>query len=87
MELYKRIKSGDLKERYENEVINLDHPDRDAMMSVMNSICGNMELECSYAVYSYSAVAYYDPGNLYFSLDLSGYQNDRYFSFFEQRSF
>ena len=67
MELYKRIKSGDLKERYENEVINLVHPDRDAMMSVMNSICGNMELECSHAVYAYSAAEYYDPGK--FSLE------------------
>ena len=67
MELYKRIKSGDLKERYENEVINLVHPDRDAMMSVMNSICGNMELECSHAVYAYSAAEYYNQGK--FSLE------------------
>ena len=62
MEFCKRLKSGDLSQRYEDEVINIDHPDRDAMMSVMNTICGNLELECAYASYFYSEWNYYDPG-------------------------
>merc|ERR1712131_290105 len=56
-----RLKSGDLQQRYEDEVINIDHSDRDAMMSVMNAICGNLELECAYASYFYSEHNYYDP--------------------------
>ena len=68
MELYKRLKSGDLQQRYEDEVINTDHPDRDPMMSIMNTMCGNIELDCAYASYGYSAAVYYDPGKLYFLL-------------------
>ena len=62
MELFKRLKSGDLRQRYEDEVINIDHPDRDAMMSIMNVMCGNMELDCAFSTYHYSEHNYYDPG-------------------------
>ena len=62
MKLYKRLKSGDLQQRYEDEVINIDHPDRDAMMSIMNTMCGNIELDCAYGTYHYSRHTYDDPG-------------------------
>ena len=47
-----RIMHGDLKELYEYQV--LDAPDgegRDSMMSVMNIVCGNIEMECAYAAF------------------------------------
>ena len=63
MELFKRLKSGDLRQRYEDEVIHTGHPDRDVMMVIMNTMCGNMELDCAYATYAYSEHAYYgEPG-------------------------
>ena len=62
MELFKRLKSGDLRQRYEDEVIHTGHPDRDVMMVIMNTMCGNMELDCAYATYAYSEYAYYNPG-------------------------
>merc|ERR1711917_158719 len=53
-----RIMHGDLKELYEYQV--LDAPDfgeegdqRRAMMSVMNIMCGNMEIECAYAAFEF----------------------------------
>ena len=53
-----RIMHGDLKDLYEYQV--LDAPDfgeegdqRRAMMSVMNIMCGNMEIECAYAAFEF----------------------------------
>jgi len=51
-----RIMHGDLKELYESQV--LDAPDfgeegdqRAYMMSLMNVMCGNIEIECAYAAF------------------------------------
>ena len=52
MEPFLRIMNGDLKEFYEYTV--LDAPDgegRESMMSVMNIVCGNIEMECAYAAF------------------------------------
>jgi len=47
-----RIMHGDLKEFYEYEVIDApDDEDRESMMSVMNIMCGNIEIECAYAAF------------------------------------
>ena len=55
-EPYLRIMHGDLKELYESQV--LDAPDfgeegdqRAYMMSLMNVMCGNIEIECAYAAF------------------------------------
>ena len=51
-ELYKRIMKGDLTELYRTQVIDApDSKDREAMMSVMNVMCGNIEIECAYAAF------------------------------------
>jgi len=54
----RRIKYGDLRELYQNEVLNAPETgdragDRHSMMSLMNVMCGNMELECAYAAYEH----------------------------------
>ena len=49
MELCKRLKYGDLRERYENEVIYDNHEERVSFLTVVNIICGNVEVECAYA--------------------------------------
>jgi len=47
-----RIMHGDLKEFYEYEVIDApDDEDRESMMTVMNVMCGNIEIECAYAAF------------------------------------
>ena len=47
----KRLIHGDLKERFENEVIhNHDLEERDYMMATMNVICGNIPIDCAYAM-------------------------------------
>ena len=51
-----RIMYGDLKELYEYQVIDaLDFGEegeqRRGMMSLMNVMCGNMEIECAYAAF------------------------------------
>ena len=47
----KRLIHGDLKERFENEVINNhDSEERDYMMATMNVMCGNIPIECAYAM-------------------------------------
>ena len=52
VELFLRIMHGDLKEFYEYQVIDApDGEDREAMMSVMNIMCGNVEIECAYAAF------------------------------------
>ena len=51
MELCKRLKYGDLRERYENEVIYDYHEERDSFLTAVNIICGNVEVECAYAAY------------------------------------
>ena len=55
-EPYLRIMHGDLKELYEYHV--LDAPDfgekgdqRRGLMSLMNVMCGNIEIECAYAAF------------------------------------
>ena len=52
VETFLRIMHGDLKEFYEYEVIDApDDEDRESMMSVMNIMCGNIEIECAYAAF------------------------------------
>jgi len=44
-----RLKYGDLRERYENEVIYEHHDERISFITVVNIICGNAEPVCAYA--------------------------------------
>ena len=60
MELYKRLKSGDLQDRYQNEVINSDPDDRNVMISVVNIMCGNIETQCYYSAHHYSMNVFFD---------------------------
>ena len=40
---------GDLKELYQREVLDApDGEEREKMMSVMNIMCGNIEIDCAY---------------------------------------
>ena len=51
MELSNRLKYGDLNEKYRNDVLaSFNHFERDAMISVVNVICGNIEIECASAI-------------------------------------
>ena len=50
MELFERLKYGDLKERYRNDVFHGFDEYRGVMMSIMNVICGKIEIECASAV-------------------------------------
>ena len=54
IELFKRLKYGDLNEKYRNDVLNGSDEYRDVMISIMNVICGNIEIECASAVNSLS---------------------------------
>ena len=54
MELFERLKYGDLNEKYQNDVLDGSDEYRDVMMSIMNVICGNTEMECASAVNSLS---------------------------------
>ena len=54
MELFKRLKHGDLNEKYRNDVLDGSDDFRDVMISIMNVICGNIEIECASAVNSLS---------------------------------
>ena len=48
---FKRLFRGDLREMYETLVINArESEDRDKMMDAMNVMCGNIDIECAYAV-------------------------------------
>ena len=49
MELCKRLKYGDLRERYENEVIYDNHEERVSFITVVNIMCGNADISCAYA--------------------------------------
>ena len=54
VELFKRImqENGDLRELYRTHVIDApDSKDREAMMSIINVMCGNVEIECAYAAF------------------------------------
>ena len=44
---------GDLKERFEDEVINNDwnEDERAELMTSMNIMCGNVEIDCAYSLY------------------------------------
>ena len=71
MELCKRLTSGDLHGSYLHDVVYHDghsQPEKDAMMSVVNIMCGNIDLECADASYQYSLTAYYDPGKFLFGI-------------------
>ena len=49
-----RLKYGDLRDDYERLVLDArEGDDREAMMSTMNVMCGNMELECAYAAFKH----------------------------------
>ena len=54
MELFKRLKYGDLNGKYRNDVLDGSDDFRDVMISIMNVICGNIEIECASAVNSLS---------------------------------
>ena len=49
MELRKRLKYGDLRDRYLNEVIYGDHEERVSFITVVNIMCGNADISCAYA--------------------------------------
>ena len=76
LELFKRLKYGDLKQKYTDDVLNSDQFERDVMMSAVNVICGNIEIECASAINSLSN--FYLPteytfaenswGNLYYKI-------------------
>ena len=52
MESCLRIMHGDFKEEYEKEVLDArDGEVRDKMMGIVNVICGNVEIECAYALF------------------------------------
>ena len=52
MEPCLRIMHGDLKTLYEREVLDAhDGEQRDKMMGAMNVMCGNVEIECAYAMF------------------------------------
>ena len=66
MELSYRLKYGDLNEKYRNDVLaSFDHFERDAMISAVNVICGNIEIECASAINSLS-----NSGKVNFSVKL-----------------
>ena len=45
---------GDLRELYEREVLGApDGEEREKMMSVMNIMCGNIEIDCAYAAFDH----------------------------------
>merc|ERR1711917_171724 len=52
-----RLKYGDLRERYENEVIYDNHEERVSFLTVVNIICGNVDVECAYAAAGIAAVS------------------------------
>ena len=54
MELFKRLKHGDLNGKYRNDVLDGSDDFRDVMMRIMNVLCGNIEMECASAVHSLS---------------------------------
>ena len=55
IELSNRLKYGDLNETYRNDVlVNGNHSERVAMISAMNVICGNIEIQCASAINSLS---------------------------------
>ena len=69
MEHCKRLTSGDLRDRYLHEVVYHDghsQPEKDAMMSVVNIMCGNIDFECVHASYQYTLTANTDPGKFLF---------------------
>ena len=41
-----------LKEKYQNVVLSGNYEHRDVMMSIMIVICGNIEIECVFAINS-----------------------------------
>ena len=52
MEPYARLKNGDLQKPFEIEVVNAPPSKaRDDMMGLMNIWCGNVNMECAYALY------------------------------------
>ena len=54
VELCVRIMYGDLRKYYQDQVLNARDGDvREAMMSVKNVVCGNIELECAYAAWEH----------------------------------
>ena len=60
MELSYRLKYGDLNEKYRNDVLaSFNHFERDAMISAVNVICGNIEIECATAINSLSNLSQY----------------------------
>ena len=64
IELYTRLKYGDLNEKYRNDVLESGYPfAKDAMISAINVICGNIEIECA------SALLRKPSGKSYFSND------------------
>ena len=68
IELYTRLKYGDLNETYQHDVLYSDNQfERDAMISAMNVICGNIEIECASAINS--KLEFEKPGKSYFSND------------------
>merc|ERR1711990_752526 len=52
-----RLKYGDLRERYENEVIYDNHEERVSFLTVVNIICGNVDVECAYAAAGIATVS------------------------------
>ena len=47
----KRVKYGDLKELFEQQVYQHNN---EGMLNLMNVMCGNIEIKCGYAIHFYS---------------------------------
>ena len=68
MELSDRLKYGDLNEKYRKDVLaSFNYFERDAMISAVNVICGNIEIECAAASNSLT--------NLYVPMDYTFVEN------------
>ena len=70
---------GNLKEVYEREVLDApDGEEREKMMSVMNIMCGNIEIDCAYAAFDHFESVrdgrniFEDLGKWYFTISFVG---------------
>ena len=70
---------GDLTDLYQREVLDApDGEDREKMMSVMNIMCGNIEIDCAYAAFDHFESVrdgrniFDQLGKLYFTISFDG---------------
>ena len=70
---------GDLTDLYQREVLDApDGEEREKMMSVMNIMCGNIEIDCAYAAFDHFESVrdgrniFDQLGKLYFTISFVG---------------